>query len=408
MHFIAPRITFAQKAPNIKQLVTFLFVLLLPSGTVAQKIEPDSLEEIIYAYNNAFEYDKSITLLSRMLADPDRGPDERSNFYLYKSYTYKRLFNYGQAMYNLDLAIDEALKGPRAEKQVADLKAEKAFIYFDTQDYDKASGIMKELEDQQYRHLNPQNVAFLLLQASFLHIKEKDYTAAEQNLDDAITLARQYSPQDLPLFYGKKIHLYNATGHYDLRDSAFNEGYREAEKTGIIKYQMYLYEVLKGELYAVKDHTAALKAQKKYDSLAHIYDYTGYAGKAQVLDKKMEDEKKLQELARQKKHKTYLLAMVLLLLLLIPVIYFYRKRSPAPESGEDNSASVFDLSRYDLTTRQREIIVLVQQGKSNKEIADMLYISENTVKYHLKGIYETLAVKRRAQLLRFRPSAEEG
>lgn len=280
-----------QKPDIIKQLLTLLLGVLLSWGTSAQKTLPDSLDKVIYAYNNAFEYDKSIALLSRMLADPNKSPDERSKFYLYKSYTYKRLFNYGQAMYNLDLAIDEALKSPQAEKLVAELKAEKAFVYFDTQAYDKAAAVMKELEAQAYRHLSPQYVSFLLLQTSFLHIQEKDYNSAEKNLDDAIVLARRHSPQDLPLFYGKKIHLYNATGRYDLRDSAFREGYREAEKTGIIKYQMYLYEVLKGELYAVKDHASALQAQKKYDSLAYIYDYTGYAGKAQVLDKKMEDEK---------------------------------------------------------------------------------------------------------------------
>lgn len=393
------------KHPDIiKSLLTFLLGLLLSLGTSAQKILPDSLDQVIYTYNNAFEYDKSIALLSRMLADPHMGPAERSKIYLYKSYTYKRLFNYGQAMYNLDLAIEEALKSPEPERLVAELKAEKAFAYFDTQDYDKTAAIMKELEDQDYRYLDPSHVAFLLLQASFLRIQEKDYIAAEQNLDDAIALARQHSPHDLPLFYGKKIHLYNATGRYDLRDSAFREGYREAEKTGIIKYQMYLYEVLKGELYAVKDYTSALKAQKKYDSLAYVYDYTGYAGKAQILDKKMEDEKKLQELTRQKRQKTYLLAAVLLLLLLIPILYIYRKRQPLPESGE---AGTFDLSRYDLTIRQREIIALVQQGKSNKEIADVLYISENTVKYHLKSIYETLNVERRTQLQRFHTSAED-
>src|SRR5690606_4748968 len=145
------------------------------------------------------------------------------------------------------------------------LKAEKAFIYFDTQAYDKAGGIMKELESENYRGLDPQYVALLLLQASFLRMQEKNYTTAEQNLDDALFLARQHSPHDLPLFYGKKIHLYNATGRYDLRDSAFNQGYREAQKQGVIKYQMYLYEVLKGELYAAKDYTAAIHAQKQYD-----------------------------------------------------------------------------------------------------------------------------------------------
>lgn len=391
---------------TIKQSLTFLWALLLSSGISAQNISLDSLDKVIYEFNNAFEYEKSIALLSGMLADPEMNPAERSKLYLYKSYTYKRLFNYGQAMYNLDLAIEAALKSEEAGKLVAEMKAEKAFIYFDTQSYDKAAGIMKELEAQNYRHLAPQYVAFLLLQASFLRIQEKDYATAEKNLNDAIVLARQHSPQDLPLFYGKKIHLYNATGRYDLRDSAFQEGYREAEKTGILKYQMYLYEVLKGELYAVKDHTSALKAQKKYDSLAHVYNYTGYDGKAQVLDKKIEDAKKLHELTRQKKQKAFLLTAVLILLLLIPVIYFYRKHQPVPESGEATSAGVFDLSRYDLTIRQREIIVLVQQGKSNKEIADMLYISENTVKYHLKGIYEILAVKRRTQLQHFRTPAE--
>lgn len=391
---------------TIKQSLTFLWALLLSSGISAQNISLDSLDKVIYEFNNAFEYEKSIALLSGMLADPEMNPAERSKLYLYKSYTYKRLFNYGQAMYNLDLAIEAALKSEETGKLVAEMKAEKAFIYFDTQSYDKAAGIMKELEAQNYRHLAPQYVAFLLLQASFLRIQEKDYATAEKNLNDAIVLARQHSPQDLPLFYGKKIHLYNATGRYDLRDSAFQEGYREAEKTGILKYQMYLYEVLKGELYAVKDHTSALKAQKKYDSLAHVYNYTGYDGKAQVLDKKIEDAKKLHELTRQKKQKAFLLTAVLILLLLIPVIYFYRKHQPVPESGEATSAGVFDLSRYDLTIRQREIIVLVQQGKSNKEIADMLYISENTVKYHLKGIYEILAVKRRTQLQHFRTPAE--
>lgn len=406
LHFIPPALLLHKNPGTIKKSLTFLWVLLLSSGTSAQKISPDSLDKVIYEYNNAFEYEKSIALLSTMLADPQISPAGKSKLYLYKSYTYKRLFNYGQAMYNLDLAIDAALKSAEAEKLVAEMKAEKAFIYFDTQAYEKAAGIMKELEDQGYRNLDPQHVAFLLLQASFLHIREKDYTAAEKNLNDAIELARRHSPQDLPLFYGKKIHLYNATGRYDMRDSAFQEGYREAEKTGIIKYQMYLYEVLKGELYAVKDHASALKAQKKYDSLAYVYNYTGYDGKAQVLDKKIEDGKKLHELSRQKKQKTFLLAAVLILLFLIPVIYFYRKR--VPESGEAISAGVFDLSRYDLTIRQREIIVLVQQGKSNKEIADMLYISENTVKYHLKGIYETLAVKRRTQLQHFRTPAEGG
>ena len=57
-----------------------------------------------------------------------------------------------------------------------------------------------------------------------------------------------------------------------------------------------------------------------------------------------------------------------------------------------------DLTQYNLTDRQKEIISLIQQGKSNKEIASLLFISENTVKYHLKIIYEILDIEHRTEI----------
>jgi two-component system NarL family response regulator len=54
----------------------------------------------------------------------------------------------------------------------------------------------------------------------------------------------------------------------------------------------------------------------------------------------------------------------------------------------------------DLTTlspREREVLKLVSQGNSNREIAGSLFISETTVKAHLRSILEKLQVKNRAQ-----------
>ena len=59
----------------------------------------------------------------------------------------------------------------------------------------------------------------------------------------------------------------------------------------------------------------------------------------------------------------------------------------------------FNLADYDLSERQLEIIRLVEQGKTNKEIGNELFISENTVKYHLKIIYNTLAIDNRNSLI---------
>ena len=51
----------------------------------------------------------------------------------------------------------------------------------------------------------------------------------------------------------------------------------------------------------------------------------------------------------------------------------------------------------DLSPREGEVLRLVAQGATNKEIADSLFISENTVKTHLKNIMEKLHLANRSQ-----------
>lgn len=51
-----------------------------------------------------------------------------------------------------------------------------------------------------------------------------------------------------------------------------------------------------------------------------------------------------------------------------------------------------------LTTRQRDVTRLVAAGWSNAEIARRLGISDQTVKNHLKAIFERLGVASRLQL----------
>jgi two-component system NarL family response regulator len=51
--------------------------------------------------------------------------------------------------------------------------------------------------------------------------------------------------------------------------------------------------------------------------------------------------------------------------------------------------------RSELTGRELEILTLVGEGKTSKEIADMLYISENTVRNHVRNILDKLGMKSR-------------
>lgn len=51
-----------------------------------------------------------------------------------------------------------------------------------------------------------------------------------------------------------------------------------------------------------------------------------------------------------------------------------------------------------LTVREYEAALLVQKGLANKEIAEMLFVTEDTVKSHLKSIYRKLGIRSRLQL----------
>lgn len=58
------------------------------------------------------------------------------------------------------------------------------------------------------------------------------------------------------------------------------------------------------------------------------------------------------------------------------------------------------LNEWGLSKREYEVLQLVADGMSNKEIADALFISEHTVKSHVSGILLKIGVQRRTQAVK--------
>jgi two-component system response regulator DegU len=58
-----------------------------------------------------------------------------------------------------------------------------------------------------------------------------------------------------------------------------------------------------------------------------------------------------------------------------------------------------DAPKELLTSREREVLALLKEGKTNKEIAQTLYISEKTVKSHMNSIFRKFNVNGRLQAI---------
>ena len=72
------------------------------------------------------------------------------------------------------------------------------------------------------------------------------------------------------------------------------------------------------------------------------------------------------------------------------------KEVPAPSSQPFalNEERLRDLG---ITKRELEILELIAKGMSNREIAETLFVSENTVKTHSSRLFDKLSARRRTQ-----------
>ena len=68
-----------------------------------------------------------------------------------------------------------------------------------------------------------------------------------------------------------------------------------------------------------------------------------------------------------------------------------------PVAAEPFAVNEARLRELGITRREREILELIATGLSNREIAERLFVSENTVKTHSSRLFDKLSAKRRTQ-----------
>ena len=78
-------------------------------------------------------------------------------------------------------------------------------------------------------------------------------------------------------------------------------------------------------------------------------------------------------------------------------VYLYGNRAPAAPVASQRAAA----EGAELTRRELEILQLVAEGHSNTQLAKMLWVTEQTIKFHLSNVYRKLKVANRTEASRW-------
>lgn len=79
----------------------------------------------------------------------------------------------------------------------------------------------------------------------------------------------------------------------------------------------------------------------------------------------------------------------------------YIESSAEPDYSQRAAAAEVQSAAHDLTRRELEILRLVAEGHSNSQLARMLWVTEQTVKFHLSNVYRKLNVANRTEASRW-------
>ncbi|HLV23458.1 MAG TPA: helix-turn-helix transcriptional regulator [Moheibacter sp.] len=383
----------------------------------ANKIAPDKLNEKIAELNNEQKYDESITILEEIINDKASSAYEVYNAYLQKALTYKRIFNYTEVMINLEEAKKWGSKGPYEKKALSRIKIEELFINFDLLKFEEVDHILPTITEEDVNNLDGQSKAFYVGLLGVLDMKKNNLTEARKKYDESIELLAKHSPKDLPNVYRKKIALYSLLNDEKSALESYEKGLYYAEKYNMGIYKIGMHEAMSKFYHDKEDYKSAFEYHLTRMEEFNRYNVTTANDKLKVVERDLLKKRKDLEIKYEKNIRFFMVAIVVILLafLLVLLKFFKVNREKRILVERDNARmreelenlskeknekgeSKLNLEKYNLSDRQIEIIELVKKGKTNKEIGADLFISENTVKYHLKIIYNVMGIENRFDL----------
>ena len=390
----------------------YLFIVLFSANLFCQNIIYEDISKEISKLNRSGRYVESQKRLS-LLIEKNPTDTEKSHLILLLAQTYRSINDYNTALKYLKEA--SANSEHSSEKVKSEIQAEFAFVYFDNHQYEESEKIMHKIALENYKSLSTIDKAYLIMQQGYVSFLKKNYVDSEKKYKQSIALMRKSNSCDLPVVHGKQIELLGKIGKLYEAEKIYEESMKIAESCKIIKYQMYVTDEYKKVLIRLKNPKAILYIQK-YDSLNAQFDRDHKLSLMYIEN--IEQEQKSKKTLQNNdfiKSIIYGLSVILFLIIIYIITKKNKKTNLEKRKIEEELVKMKEqLSKYlqvehfssneqknfyheKLTERQKELISYLEKGYSNKEIADKMFITEATVKYHIKNIYEILELKNRKE-----------
>lgn len=235
-------------------------------------------------------------------------------------------------------------------------------------------------------NINNNNYSLHKYQVSVLYYIEKKQPAKATHYNNLIGKSRFNEEMDI-YYFQNRINIARLE-----KDTSTIEKFTDSLN---IAYQKRIRTVEKAEVYTTEKFLATEKVVEQQKSsffirviilvsitlllvLALILGYRKYKSNQKHQEKVIIDMKnEIHNLIEELKEKEQL----------------------STDATADAATKIMNLSKqYDLTERETDVLFHMAKGLNNKEIAEELFVSVNTVKYHIRNLYEKLNVSKRGEI----------
>lgn len=270
-----------------------------------------------------------------------------------------------------------------------------------------------------------------------MYLEKDDYIKAAENFDNAYAIFDSLGAnKDKAAVLRNQGELYFALGNIAKATLKMKQSYELYKTIGVSEGLLKTSELLSKVYLASGKYGEAASLMQFHNVLKDsLLNFQNQAIVAEMETKYQVKEKnrtiellKLQEKLRNKQIKwqtMFISLMVALLILVVILFYSHRRRAQLSQQklnlelqnyllqvtemqnkldnkSEDcgKKTNLEQIEKANLTKQEMKVIQLIAEGYKNAEIAEKLFISQNTVKTHIKNIYSKLDVKNRVEALR--------